>query len=152
MQSNIYFIYNQKLVILSKDFKNVLLAKRQGEADYDQTYTYIGGKMETTDESLLAGMKREKDEEIGSDNIIEIMPNEAYMVLFKKSNGDMVIIPHIPAVFKSGEIVLSDEYSDYKWVPLTELNNFQPIVSNIPEITQWAKAKLDANTNELVEI
>jgi len=41
----------------------VLLAKRAGEADYDGTWSFIGGKMETTDATLVAGMQREKNEE-----------------------------------------------------------------------------------------
>jgi hypothetical protein len=36
-----------------------------------------------------------------------------------------MILPHIPAVFEGGKIVLSDEYSDYKWVLITELESFE---------------------------
>jgi 8-oxo-dGTP pyrophosphatase MutT (NUDIX family) len=152
MPSNIYFIYNQKIVVLSKDFKNVLLAKRQGEADYDETYTFIGGKMETTDESLIAGMKREKDEEISINVTIKVLPNESYNVLYRKKDGDSVVVAHIPAVFVSGEITLNEEYSDYKWVDISKLDGFEPKVGNIPAITLWAKTKLAANDPGLVEI
>ena len=55
---NLLFQYIQKLVVLSSDRQSVLVAKRKGEADYDGTFSFIGGKMETTDESLIAGMKR----------------------------------------------------------------------------------------------
>lgn len=66
MSDTTFFQYCQKLVILSADTQRVLLARRSGEADYDVTYSFIGGKMETTDASILDGMKREKDEEIGA--------------------------------------------------------------------------------------
>jgi len=41
----------------------VLLCKRQGETELNEIFTFIGGKMETTDDSILQGLKREKDEE-----------------------------------------------------------------------------------------
>ena len=59
------FQYCQKIVVLSKDRTKVLLCKRKGEADYDGIFSFIGGKMETTDISIIEGLKREKDEETG---------------------------------------------------------------------------------------
>jgi 8-oxo-dGTP pyrophosphatase MutT (NUDIX family) len=154
MPKNIYFIYCQKLVILSADKKSVLLAKRQGEEDYDQTYTFIGGKMETTDKNIVSAMKREKDEEIGSKCIVKVLAEETYNVLFRKNNGDSVILPHIAGIYLTGDIELSDEYNDYAWVPLTKLEAFGPKVPNITEITNWAVKKLSQpNINvQLVEI
>lgn len=152
MTKDIYFIYNQKLVVLSADKKSVLLAKRQGEADYDATYTFIGGKMETTDESILDGMKREKDEEIGEHAIIKVLDQETLNILYRKKDGDSVIIAHVAAVYVSGDIELSDEYSDYQWVALTELEAFGPKVPNITKITNWAVKKLSLPNIRLVEI
>jgi hypothetical protein len=51
------FQYCQKLIILSADKTKVLLAKRKGEADYDGIYSFIGGKMETTDGCRLPSSK-----------------------------------------------------------------------------------------------
>ena len=59
------FQYCQKIVIFSKDGTSVLLAKRRGEADYDGVFSFIGGKLESTDGGLVQGLQREKDEEIG---------------------------------------------------------------------------------------
>ena len=70
MSSTLLFQYCQKLVVLSTDKQSVLLAQRKGEADYDGVFSFIGGKLETTDESLLAGMRREKNEEIGPETIM----------------------------------------------------------------------------------
>lgn len=44
------------------------MAKRKGKNDYDGTYSFVGGKMETSDNGILEGLKREKNEEIGRDN------------------------------------------------------------------------------------
>jgi 8-oxo-dGTP pyrophosphatase MutT (NUDIX family) len=151
---NLLFQYIQKLVVLSADRQSVLVAKRKGEADYDGTFSFIGGKMETTDESLIAGMKREKDEEIGPAAVIKVLPNETYNVLFRKSSGQMTVNPHTPAVFVSGEISINpEEYSEYRWVSLSELDQLEPKIQNIPMITRWAADKLDrANPQELVQI
>src|SRR5579859_7586260 len=93
------FQYCQKLVVLSADKQRVLLAKRKGEADYDGTFSFIGGKMETSDDDLLAGMKREKDEEIGPDAKIQVLADESYNLLFRKKDGNCMVIPHIAALY-----------------------------------------------------
>lgn len=143
MNSSTLFQYCQKLIILSEDKTKVLLAKRRDEADYDGTYSFIGGKMETTDVSVLAGMKREKDEEIGPAARIKVLPGETYSLLFRKKDGNSMIVAHVAAVFLSGDIVLNEEYSEYQWVALNKLAGFEPKIANIPELTTWAKEKLD---------
>lgn len=45
-----------------------------------------------------------------------------------------MIIPHYYAIFKGGEISLSDEYSEYQWIPIDELNAFEPKIDTIPEV------------------
>lgn len=153
MQSHLFFQYCQKLIILSADKQSVLLAKRKGEADYDGTFTFIGGKMETTDGSLVAGMKREKEEEIGPNAKVKVLANESYNILFTKKDGTQMVLPHIAGMFVEGEIMLNDEYSEYKWIPLAELKQFEPKIDNIPQLTNWAIAKLQvAKNDELVEI
>ncbi len=131
----------------------MLLAKRKGEADYDDVYSFIGGKMETTDETILAGMKREKDEEIGQTARVAVLPNETYNLLFRKKDGNSMVLPHIAGVFVSGDITLNEEYSDYKWVGINELENFEPKIENIPELTEWARRKLaGSDASQLVQI
>jgi ADP-ribose pyrophosphatase YjhB (NUDIX family) len=80
MKDTTLFQYCQKLVLFRNDGREVLLAKRTGEADYDGTYTFVGGKMETTDADIVAGLKREKDEEIGSEAQISVYPKVSYNV------------------------------------------------------------------------
>jgi 8-oxo-dGTP pyrophosphatase MutT (NUDIX family) len=144
MQSHFSFQYCQKLIILSADRRAVLLARRKGEADYDGTYSFIGGKMETTDQTLTDGMRREKNEEIGRHAKVAVLPNESFNLLFRKKDGNAMVLPHVAGVFLSGDITLGDEYSDYKWVPLHELPGFEPKIQNIPELTQWAATKIAA--------
>lgn len=143
MQSPYLFQYCQKLVILSADKTAVLLAKRAGEADYDGTWSFIGGKMETTDATLVAGMQREKNEEVGAAAQIQILPNETYNLLFRKKDGNSMVLPHIAGLYVSGDIALNEEYSEYRWVPLHELAPLEPKIDNIPTLTNWALGKLD---------
>lgn len=153
MQSNLLFQYCQKMIILSADKRSVLLAKRKGEADYDSTFSFIGGKMETTDEDMVAGMKREKNEEIGVNTKVKILPYETYNVFFRKKDGNSMILPHIPGIFVSGDIVINEEYSEYRWVLISELDSFEPKIANIPEFTNWALQKIiSTNNDKLVEI
>ncbi len=152
MHSTTLFQYCQKLVILSGDKTKVLLAKRKGEADYDGTYSFVGGKMETSDESILAGMKREKDEEIGTSALINVIPSETFNLMYRKKDGNSMILPHIASIYVSGDIKLNDEYSDYQWVSLDELEDFEPKIENVPELTKWAARKLADSSQDFVQI
>lgn len=122
----------QKLVIFSKDKKSVLLARRKDEKDLNGIFSFVGGKMEVTDKSLLAGMKREKDEEVGSDFKIRIYPTFAVMAYFEKKDGNHMILPHYFAEHVSGKVKLNEEYSEFKWVPIKELDSFEPKIPTIP--------------------
>lgn len=122
----------QKLVVFSQNGKSVLLAKRKGEADFDSIFSFIGGKMETSDESVIAGMKREKDEEVGVDFKIKLYPVFNSVVYFHKKDGSSMILPHYYAEHVMGEVKLNEEYSEYKWVLLDEIKNFEPKIATIP--------------------
>lgn len=135
MSDTTLFQYCQKIVLFRHNDTEVLLARRQGEADYDGTYTFIGGKMETTDASILEGLRREKNEEVGDTFQIRINPMVSYNVHFVKNSGQHMILPHYYAEYIKGDIQLSDEYDDCQWVPLSELSQFSPKVENIPQIT-----------------
>lgn len=145
MSRQTLFQYCPKFILFSADKKNVLLAQRKGEQDYDGTFSFIGGKTETTDESLLDGLKREKNEEIGEKARVKICwTMSCYQVLFRKKDGNAMIIPHHIGLFVSGDIVLnSTEYADYKWVPIAELANFKPMIENIPDAVRAAQRFLD---------
>lgn len=143
----------QKIVVFSADNSQVLLAKRKGEQDYDGVYTFIGGKMEISDNSLIAGMKREKCEEIGIDAKILIYPIFNHMVLFQKKDGHHMLIPHYYAQYVTGVIHLSDEYADYTWINIDELEAFEPKIKNIPEIvTNLLRIIPLTHKSEFVEI
>lgn len=134
MNDTTLFQYCAKLIIFSADKSAVLLARRKGEADYDGTFTFVGGKTETTDGSLLAGIQREKNEEIGESAKVKVCwTMSCYQAWFQKASGQALVLPHHVAVFQGGDIQLNpDEYAEYKWVPLAELDAFEPKIANIP--------------------
>ncbi|MCD4704895.1 NUDIX hydrolase [bacterium] len=129
------FQYCQKIVVYSKDRLSVLLCKRKDEPDFDATFSFIGGKLETTDDNIIEGLKREKNEEVGVDFKIRIFPNFTTNIHFVKKDGSPMILPHFYSIHESGSIQLNnDEYSEYKWVLLKDIPNLKNIISNIPDI------------------
>ncbi len=133
------FQYCQKLIVLNKDRSAVLLARRKGEADYDDVYSFIGGKLETTDGGFIDGMRREKDEEVGTSVMLSVCSNVSYNVYFTKKDGSAMVIPHIQAIYQGGDINLSDEYADCQWVKLTDLSAFEPKIDTIMPAVAWAQ-------------
>ncbi|WP_433679213.1 NUDIX hydrolase [Nocardia sp. CA-119907] len=138
MSDTTHFQYCQKLVVIDPATNSVLLARRKGEADYDGVYSLIGGKMETTDGTILDAIRREKEEEIGKAAIIAIAEDLSYNVLFKKKDGNSMILPHFYGEYDGGDIELNEEYSDYAWVPVGELDSFEPKIDTIPTAVRWA--------------
>jgi len=131
------FQYCPKIIVLSKDRTTVLLCKRKGEADYDGVFSFPGGKMETTDQSIVEGIQREKNEELGEQFKISLLQIFSLNILFRKKDGNAMIVPHYIAFHQGGEISLSqEEYSEYKWVTITELDAFGPKIENIPEMVR----------------
>ncbi|MEI7425233.1 MAG: NUDIX hydrolase [Candidatus Staskawiczbacteria bacterium] len=128
------FLYCQKIVVFSKDLESVLLCKRKGENDYDGVYSFIGGKMEIKDGSFVNGLEREKNEEVGKNCKIRIYTDFTTNILFTKKSGDSMVLPHYFAEYIDGEIILNEEYSDYKWVKLEDLKAFEPKIPTIPSM------------------
>lgn len=130
------FLYCPKIVVFSADESSVLLCRRRSEEDYDGVFSFIGGKMQVSDETIIDGLKREKDEEVGEGFKIKICPTYTTNVLFRKKDGSSMILPHYYAAHTGGEIKLSEEYSEYRWVKLDELKGFEPLIPNIPEVVE----------------
>jgi 8-oxo-dGTP pyrophosphatase MutT (NUDIX family) len=129
------FQYCPKQIVFSADKKSVLLARRAGEADYNGVYSFIGGKTETTDGGLLAGLRREKNEEVGEQARLRICyAMSCYQTWFTKANGASMILPHHIAIYQGGDIVLSNEYSEYKWVPIEEIDHYNRVPTVPPAV------------------
>ncbi|NOZ43774.1 MAG: NUDIX domain-containing protein [bacterium] len=89
--------------------------------------------METSDIDIIAGLQREKDEEVGINFKIKLSPVFTTNAFFRKKDGNVMILPHYLAIHDSGDIELNEEYSEYKWVLIDELDDFEPKIPNITE-------------------
>jgi ADP-ribose pyrophosphatase YjhB (NUDIX family) len=140
MNDQYLFQYCQKLVIFSSDRRSVLFARRSGEAEFDNYWSLIGGKMDVSDPEIIDGIAREKNEEVGENFRIRVAPQfSCYNVLFKKKDGASMILPHLVAVHVGGEVALNPgEYSTHKWVALDELPDFGPKIDNTMHVIQNA--------------
>lgn len=136
--SSLFFQYCQKIVLFNESRTAILLARRKGEADYDGVYSLIGGKMETTDGGFLQGLTREKNEEIGPEARVAVYPQATHNIYFVKKDCSAMVLPHYYAEYRGGEINLNEEYSDYKWVNLDKLAQFEPKIETIEPIVGWA--------------
>jgi 8-oxo-dGTP pyrophosphatase MutT (NUDIX family) len=145
----LFFHYCPKQIIFSEDKKSILMARRAGEADYDGVYTFVGGKTETTDGNLLKGLKREKDEEIGTSARVKICWSfSCYQAWYRKANGNYMVLPHHIGIFMGGTIDINkNEYDDYKWVPVEEIGEYNDIPTHAPAL-QNAQRLLAVLTNE----
>ncbi len=130
------FQYCQKLVVFSEDGLSVLLAKRRGEADYDGVFSFIGGKLESTDGGLVQGLRREKNEEIGTSAKIAVVTSISLNEYFVKSSGQAMVLPHYYAKLLGGEININDEYSEYRWVRIEDLDKFEPKIDTVAPIVK----------------
>ncbi len=150
----LFFHYCPKLIVFSKDKQSILMARRAGEADFDGVYTFIGGKTETTDGSLAEGLRREKNEEIGPDAKLKVCYKmSCYQVWYTKKNGNSMVLPHHIAVYQGGDIKLNpDEYDDYKWIPVADIEEYAQIPENVPAVQQAARFLPMLNDEDFVEI
>ncbi len=135
----LFFQYCPKLIVFDEDARKVLLAKRKGEQDFDGVFSFIGGKIETTDGGILEGIAREKTEEIGPKARVEIAPMSVFTAYFQKNDGSSMILPHHICRYAGGEIQLSDEYSEYRWVDLDDIVDFAPKIDTIVPAIDRAK-------------
>jgi ADP-ribose pyrophosphatase YjhB (NUDIX family) len=131
-ESHLLFRYCPKLAVV--DGPDVLLCRRAGEADLDGVFTFIGGKLEHSDASIIEGLRREKTEEIGPDARVAVLGSYSIHVEFTKADGGCVILPHFLADWQGGTIELSDEYSEHRWVPRGELSDMTGVVPDVADI------------------
>jgi 8-oxo-dGTP pyrophosphatase MutT (NUDIX family) len=127
--SPLLFQYCPKIAVVDRG--RVLVCRRKGEADYDGVFSLIGGKMEHTDASIVAGLQREKNEEVGEEFRIRLLPRFSIDTHFIKKDGTPMILPHFFAEFVAGDVRLSDEYSEYAWLSFSDLSAATNIIDNL---------------------
>lgn len=131
-----------------------MLVRRYGETDYDGAFSFIGGKMEGSDSSIIDALKREKDEEVGSTFRVRVYPNATNNWLYRKKDGSNMILPHYICQHTAGGVALNQaEYSEWRWIPLDDLATLEPKIESIPKMVEWAVKLKDAlQDSDFVEI
>ncbi|MBK8399411.1 MAG: NUDIX domain-containing protein [Leptospiraceae bacterium] len=114
------FQITQKVFIRNGNFLLVMKDKKSGAGDLP------GGRMNQDEffEDWMDSLNRELEEELGSNFNVEINPNPiiVHKHLVNDGNHPCVIIGY-DAVYKSGEISISDEHDFYKWV---DISSYKP--------------------------
>ena len=145
--SDLLFQYCPKIAVFRD--QSVLVCRRKGEADYDGVFSLIGGKMEHGDGSIVAALGREKDEEVGRDFRIRLLPRFSIDTHFIKKDGSQMILPHYYAEYVSGAVDLSDEYSEHLWLESDNLGSARNIIENLRWIVPALKEVGEAQDGKL---
>ena len=75
------------------------------------------------------------------------------MFIFKKNNGNILVLPHYFAKHIGGDILLNEEYSEHKWVSVEGLESFEPKIPDIPRaVKQLLKIRKVMDDSEFVEL
>jgi 8-oxo-dGTP pyrophosphatase MutT (NUDIX family) len=122
---------------------HVLVTKRHGEKEYDNTFSFPGGRKEVADTEIIDNLRREKAEELGSDFKINIFPDVATTLAFTRKDGIPVVGAVFPALYDRGEVRLGRGYSEYRWVDVEKISTVQPYTPNLEEETRTALTLLD---------
>jgi ADP-ribose pyrophosphatase YjhB (NUDIX family) len=148
-----HFQYCPKLAVFDATGGKLLLCRRKGEQDYDGVFSLIGGKMEHKDPSIVDAIRREKNEEVGQHFTIRLLSTVSVNILFVKKDGNRMILPHYYAVHVRGDVTLSDEYSEFKWISLEDLPTFSPMVENVKWIAPLLqRMSIQARSDDFVEV
>jgi 8-oxo-dGTP diphosphatase len=139
-------IFGQKAFIINDEGK-ILIVKRDKEIIFVDKWDVPGGKLDN-DETLFEAISREIVEEVGL-KLARIICTLSSSKFEGKLGDKLIIYRNIYLCRASGEIKLSAEHSEYKWVAPEELRNFEfaddkdltEIIKSLPEIL------LNLNTN-----
>ena len=125
--------------IIQKDGK-ILVLKRSCEEDvFAELWDIPGGKIEYG-EKIIDGIKREVFEETGLDVEIEFRPWSLWSFMTPAKERQTVGITLL-AKYLGGEVKLSNEHTDYKWIYPSEFADMSADPSLKNEIAKYAEQK-----------
>lgn len=130
--------------VVVKDGKYLITKRAENEPNFPGQWTVPGGKLEAKDY-----MSREKDTSVQWYNVLEDLlrrevreesgveiKNINYItsLVYIRSDGVPSLIISLYADWAGGEVVLEPSMTDYKWVTLEELKDYQLIDGIYEEI------------------
>lgn len=130
---NASFQISQKAIIYDPETKKFLIAK---QADVDRVFTQkfgpwdlFGGRIDKGEENIPSSLQREILEESGLSQC-EIA-GSVDMYLAENGHGPVMLIGQL-VFYRGGEIVLSEEHTEYAWVTAEEVEKNE-------EYHEWLK-------------
>ena len=121
--------------IIRKDGKILVVKRAEQDGFRGGTWETVGGGIDEN-ESPQEALKREIMEEAGVMVDIEEPFNVFY---FKNGNGEIKIGITFLCDWISGEVVLSEEHSEHKWIEPGEFMNFESVPSLHEEIKKYSE-------------
>lgn len=126
---------NAAKAFIIKDGKLLLLKRRPNDPHKPGAWDIPGGRLELG-ENPFEGLKREAQEEIKCDIKI-IMPISVHN--FVRDDGQAITLTIYLCELTGGEIKLSEEHTEYKWIDLKEAPSqvsdfFKPTFENLARI------------------
>ncbi len=144
--NNVIFV--QKTFVINEN-RQILIIKRRNNAVHQFVWDIPGGKLEDSD-NLLDAMKRELKEETGLElvNIISILSSSKFEGV---AEDKPLIFRNIYISKATGEVRLSEEHSEYKWINAGQISEYNFIVDkdfqNSLKILPEVLSILDLNKN-----
>jgi 8-oxo-dGTP diphosphatase len=114
-------ILGQKAFIINTN-KEILILKRQNSEVYNDLWDVPGGKLEEGD-TLLEAISREIREETGLklQRIISVLSSSKFQ---GQASDKPIIFRNIYLVKAEGDVVISNEHQEYKWVDVSKIADY----------------------------
>lgn len=118
-------MFGQKAFILDES-KRILILKRRNSDVHNNCWDIPGGRVEHG-QSLYDALEREIKEEVNLD-LDSVILNLGSSTFIGATNGNPLFHRAFFLCKASGEVQISEEHSEYKWIGLSEIENysFQP--------------------------
>lgn len=122
--------------IIRRNDGKILVLKRNDKDDHKPgVWETVGGGMDK-EESPRQALLREISEETG---LAVNVSNPFNVFIFKKDTGEFKIGITFLCEYLSGEIMLSDEHSEYRWIEPKEFSEMESVPSLHEEIARYAE-------------
>ena len=129
------FEVTQKAIIYDPEAEKFLLAKYSGEVAKESfKWSFIGGRIDEKEEDAIKSLAREIKEEVG-DIEYEIRDVISTNIVGRCRIGYLVL-------YRGGDITLSDEHSEYRWMTSEEIENEKDFHPAVKEFIQTAEKRL----------
>jgi 8-oxo-dGTP pyrophosphatase MutT (NUDIX family) len=121
-----------KILLKNKDGKYLVMLRSAIKYPYaGAQWEFSGGRIDPGT-MLLDNLKREVKEETGLEITSEPKLIAAQDIMRPTKNRHIVRLTYVGEA--NGEVILSDEHTEYKWLSLEEIKKLEPIDQYLKEI------------------